>query len=181
MAEVELVLPAVERDPVPTETVAGRLVVPGRRIPERRVMVDPEEIAMLRDAARRAAQEAHCPYSNFHVGAALMMADDPARTVFTGSNVENASYGGAICAERNAITSASAAGFRKIRLLAVSCADALDIELALRGPCGFCRQVIAEFASDDPASLVIIDTAEEGTIGDVFDLDRLLPYPFRLG
>jgi len=181
MARIELVLPAVDRDPVPTVTAAGRLVVPGRAIPERRVTVDVEELARLRDAARAAALSAHCPYSGFHVGAALVMADDPAGRVFTGSNVENASYGGAICAERTAITAASAAGFRRIRLLAVSCADALDVAVHLRSPCGICRQVIAEFTGDDPATLILIDSGEDGTLGEILDLDRLLPYAFRLG
>src|SRR5690606_37402706 len=110
----------------------------------------------------------------------LVMADDPDRRVFLGANVENASYGAAICAERTAITQAAAAGFRRIAVLAVSCTRSLQAGIADRSPCGICRQVIAEFASDQPPSLVLIDSGEAGSLGEVLDLDRLLPYAFRL-
>src|SRR5690606_24828225 len=106
-APVELVLPAVARAAAVTATPLGRLTVPQRAVPERRVLVDPEELGRLRDAARAAAARAHAPYSDFTVGAALVMADDPDRRVFLGANVENASYGAAICAERTAITQAA--------------------------------------------------------------------------
>lgn len=178
--KLELVLPPVLRTEATTDTPLGRLTVPSRSVPERRVMVDPEELSRLRDAARAAATGAHAPYSSFHVGAALIMADDPDRRVFTGANVENASYGGTICAERTAITQAAATGFRRIALLAVSCVQALDAPLADRSPCGICRQMIAEFASDAPATLVLVDSGAEGALGDILDLDRLLPYAFAL-
>lgn len=178
--KIELALPAVVRTAAVTETPVGRLTVPSRAIPERRVMVDPEELARLRDAARAAAAGAHAPYSGFTVGAALIMADDPDRRVFLGANVENASYSGTICAERTAIAQAVAAGFRQISVLAVSCAQALHARLADRSPCGICRQVIAEFATDAPPSLVLIDSGEDDALGEVLDLERLLPYPFRL-
>ncbi len=177
---VELVLPAVARSAAATETPLGRLTVPSRAIPERRVLIDPEELGRLRAAARAAATRAHAPYSSFTVGAALIMADDPDRRVFLGANVENASLGGTICAERTAITQAAAAGYRRIAVLAVSCAQALHARLADRSPCGICRQVFAEFASDAPPSLVLIDSGEEGALGEILDLDRLLPYAFRL-
>lgn len=179
-ATIELMLPAVARTAAVTQTPLGRLTVPSRAIPERRVLVDPEELARLRDAARAAAANAHAPYSGFSVGAALVMADDPERRVFRGTNVENASYGGTICAERTALTQASSAGFRKLSVLAVSCARALHARLADRSPCGICRQVIAEFATDEPPSLVLIDSGEDGSLGEILDLERLLPYPFRL-
>lgn len=181
MAEIEITLPAIHRDPVPIETEAGRLIVPGHRIEARRVMVDPELLARMRDAARDAAERAHAPYSRFRVGAAVVMADDPEARVFTGCNVENASSGATICAERNAITSAVGAGFRKIRHVVVSCRDALDQELGMRGPCGLCRQTIAEFDSDTPPTLVLIDNAHSDELGEILDLDRLLPHPFKLG
>lgn len=177
---VELVLPAVAGSTAATETPLGRLTVPGPTLPERRVMVDPAELARLRDAARAAAAGAHAPYSGFRVGAALIMADDPQRRVFLGANVENASYGATICAERTAIAQAAAAGFRRIAVLAVSCAQALDAPLADRSPCGICRQVIAEFAADSPTSLVLVDSGEDGVLGEVLDRDRLLPHAFRL-
>lgn len=179
-ARIEVVLPAVARAAATTETPLGRLTVPQRAVPERRVLVDPEELGRLRDAARAAATRAHVPYSDFTVGAALVMADDPDRRVFLGANIENASYGATICAERTAISQAAAAGFRKISVLAVSCSKALHARLADRSPCGICRQVIAEFAADQPPSLVLIDSGEDGVLGDILDLDRLLPYAFKL-
>lgn len=177
---VELVLPAVARAAAVTQTPLGRLTVPSRDIPERRVMVDPVELARLRDAARDVAQRAHAPYSGFAVGAALVMADDPERRVFVGSNVENASYGGTICAERTAITQAAAAGFRRLAVLAVTCTQALHARLSDRSPCGICRQVIAEFAVDSPPTLVLVDSGEADALGEILDLDRLLPYAFKL-
>lgn len=178
---VALVLPAVDRPDATTRTPLGRLTVPGRAIPQKTVPVDPEEIARLRDAARAVAAKAHAPYSRFRVGAALIMVDDPGRGVITGANVENASYGGTICAERSALTQAASLGFRKLELLVVSCVATLDAPVADRSPCGICRQVIQEFGSRDPETLVIVDGGGDGALGDVFDLDRLLPYGFSLG
>ncbi|EDP62925.1 cytidine deaminase [alpha proteobacterium BAL199] len=178
--KVELLLPAVARSAAVTETPLGRLTVPSRAVPERRVMVDPQELVDLRNAARSAADRAHAPYSKFTVGAALIMADDPERRVFTGANVENATYGATICAERTVIAQAAAAGFRRIAILAVSCTKALHARLADRSPCGICRQTIAEFSTDVPPSLVLIDSGDDDVLGDVLDLDRLLPYAFRI-
>lgn len=177
---VALVLPAVDRPDAATPTPLGRLTVPGRAIPEKTVSVDPDEISRLRDAARDVAGRAHAPYSRFRVGAALVMADDPERRVIVGANVESASYGGTICAERTALTQAASLGFRKLELLVVSCVATLDAPLADRSPCGICRQVIHEFGSRDPETLVIVDGGGRGALGDVLDLDRLLPYGFVL-
>ncbi|KIH61921.1 putative cytidine deaminase [Ancylostoma duodenale] len=71
----------------------------------------------LLQKARDVMKNAHCPYSNFPVGSALLTEDD---TVFLGVNCENASYGGGICAERNAMTTALAQGYRKFKAIAVS-------------------------------------------------------------
>jgi cytidine deaminase len=100
-------------------------------------ITDDELIAM----ADRARSTAYVPYSNFHVGAALV--DDQDR-VFTGSNIENASYGATNCAERTAIFKAVSEGSRKIRRLAVVCDQSTPCM-----PCGICRQVMAEFAAQD--------------------------------
>lgn len=93
----------------------------------------------LRDAARAVSQHAYVPYSSFRVGAALRFADG---SIVTGCNVENASFGLTVCAERNALTTAVAAGHdpATIDLIAVH-VDSSDGQ-----PCGMCRQFIVELA-----------------------------------
>ena len=96
---------------------------------------------LLLTRAREAANRAHCPYSNFHVGAAVRCADG---SVIDGCNVENASYGLSICAERVALFTAVSQGKRPLEL-AVSCVDAqTDVSPGSRMPCGACRQVMQE-------------------------------------
>ena len=92
----------------------------------------------LVELAKKARANAYAPYSGFSVGAAVLAADG---RVFSGCNIENASYGLTNCAERTAIFSAVAAGARELVALAV----VADGELPC-SPCGACRQVIAEFA-----------------------------------
>lgn len=96
----------------------------------------------LMDRAREAAARAYAPYSRFQVGCALVT---QAGGIFTGCNVENASYGLTICAERNAIFHAVASEGQGMRLAALA-VIALGHEFP---PCGACRQVIAEFAAPD--------------------------------
>ena len=120
---------------------------------------------MLIQAALAARQQAYAPYSKFQVGAALR-----SRTgqVFTGCNVENASYGLTICAERAAVTAAVAAGCREF--------DALALALSGGGtPCGACRQVLAEFCPDLP--ILLIDADNPQRIAEV-RLAELLPGRF---
>jgi cytidine deaminase len=95
---------------------------------------------LLVERATEAKKKAYAPYSKFRVGAALMTDDGE---IFSGCNVENASYGLAICAERNAIFQAVFAGKRKIAAIAIATDEKTYIS-----PCGGCRQVIAEFADD---------------------------------
>ena len=120
-------------------------------------------------AARAASRQAYCPYSKFHVGAAIRAGG----RVFTGANVENASYGLTVCAERTAVFAAVLAGCREIEAIAVACVSAPEgSTYELLTPCGACRQVLAEFASG--ATPVIIDRVGRMT------LDDLLPKAFRL-
>ena len=100
--------------------------------------IDPQTLI---GTARASLERAYAPYSHFQVAAAVV--DEHGR-VFTGVNVENLSYGLAICAERVAIFSAIAAGARRITAIAVTSSGA-----DLLSPCGACRQVIAEFAAAD--------------------------------
>ncbi|MFZ4394769.1 MAG: cytidine deaminase [Kiritimatiellia bacterium] len=122
----------------------------------------------LRIAARAAAARAYCPYSHFAVGAALLA--DNGR-IFTGANVENASYGLTICAERVALLAAVAAGVRRFRALAV--AAGADTPAT---PCGACRQVLAEFCDDH---LPIVCCTLTGSKPTRTTLGALLPKAFR--
>ncbi len=93
--------------------------------------------AALVTAARRTRRQAYAPYSRYPVGAAVLAADG---TVFVGANIENASYGLSMCAERVAIFTAAAAGHRRVQAVAVATGSPEPAS-----PCGACRQVMAEF------------------------------------
>eukprot|EP00834_Sanchytrium_tribonematis_P002151 NODE_60_length_27201_cov_1.043318.p21 type:complete len:132 gc:universal NODE_60_length_27201_cov_1.043318:14836-15231(+) len=95
---------------------------------------------LLRKACLDAKEKAYCPYSKFRVGCAVLTTDD---LLYTGCNVENASYGGAICAERTAICKAVSEGHQKFKALGVI-TDLQDPAT----PCGICRQFIREFGKD---------------------------------
>ena len=119
----------------------------------------------LVDAARRARRNAHAPYSRFKVGAALETADG---TVITGCNIENATYGLTLCAERVAMFKALSDGHRRFRRIAVV-ADTADPT----PPCGACRQILWEFGGDLDVILANLRT-EKGR----HKLSALLPLPF---
>jgi cytidine deaminase len=120
----------------------------------------------LLDQARRAREHAYAPYSNFTVGAAVLTA---AGEIFSGCNIENASLGATICAERVAILTAVAAGARDLTVLAVIADTPAPV-----APCGLCRQVLAEFSPD--CRVVMANTAGQIQLAS---LKELLPLAFR--
>ena len=118
----------------------------------------------LAEAARAASKQAYAPYSNFPVGAALLTSTGE---IITACNVENASYGLTMCAERAAIFQAVAQGHRSFQAIAISTPGA-------GSPCGACRQVLREFGTD----LEIILADENGQIARETTLATLLPDSF---
>jgi cytidine deaminase len=107
----------------------------------------------LEDDARAAQTRAYAPYSKFEVGAAVQMKGGH---VFTGVNVENASYPLSVCAERNAIAAAVMAGEHELEAVAV-CTDASPPS----SPCGGCRQVLREFCKD-PTKVIVTSVNHKG-------------------
>lgn len=106
------------------------------------------EYKELIKSALEAREKAYCPYSNFKVGSAILFEDGK---IYTGSNIENASFGGTNCAERTAIFKGVHEGNREIKAVAV----VGDIN-GYTYPCGICRQVIAEFIVDENVPVIII-------------------------
>jgi cytidine deaminase len=131
----------------------------------RRTMVPDAARAELIQLARAASQRAYCPYSHFPVGAAIVCADG---RLFAACNVENASYGLTMCAERNAIFQAIAAGAQHVRAIVIYTPTATP-----SAPCGACRQVLNEFGPD-----MIVLSVCDGPDSVAFRLTDLLPQAF---
>jgi cytidine deaminase len=120
-------------------------------------------------AARQVRFRAHAPYSRFRVGAAVR---DQQGRIHVGCNVENASYGLTICAERNAVAAAVAAGARRLTAVAV-----VTDSSPPSSPCGACRQVLAEFA---PATAPVLLASPRGAARVAHTVGELLPAAFEL-
>jgi cytidine deaminase len=119
----------------------------------------------LIEAALAARLKAHAPYSHFLVGAAIETEDG---RIITGCNVENATYGLSVCAERVAVFKAVSEGVRKFKAIAVSADSG-----TLTPPCGACRQILWEFLGDVPVTLVNLQGQTE-----TFRLSEIFPRPF---
>jgi cytidine deaminase len=140
-------------------------------------MVDAERFVLteslvdkLLSAAFEAQSKAYCPYSNFPVGAAVLVADG---TVFKGCNVENGSYGLTVCAERNAIATAVAAGYLNMKAIAV-----VTSASKIARPCGACRQVIGEFSNEESPTVIITQSGIGQSVVEI--INDLLPQRFTL-
>ncbi|XP_066493516.1 cytidine deaminase [Tiliqua scincoides] len=129
-------------------------------------VVGPEQIQRLVDVSREAKKFAYCPYSNYPVGAALLTCDGK---IFSGCNIENASYPLGICAERAAIQKAVSEGHKQFRAMAISCNN----RESYATPCGACRQVLREFGKHWDLYL----TKADGTY-ILKTLEELLPHSF---
>jgi cytidine deaminase len=127
------------------------------------------ELAQLMEAARRVAEHSYSPYSNFKVGAAILLSNGD---IVTGTNVENVSYGLTLCAERSALVRAVSEYGPSIRIKAVAVANLND---AASPPCGACRQMLSEFA--EPDAPVIFPSAD-GVRTSSFS--ELLPASFEM-
>jgi cytidine deaminase len=134
-----------------------------------------DEQDRLAAAAAAAALNAYAPYSRFRVGAAVLDSDG---RLHTGCNVENASYGLCLCAERNALSTALGTGARRFRGIGVACIDAAPgLGLEGRTPCGACRQWMVELAPD---AEVVIAGGDGRQPMAVWPVSALLPDAFRL-
>ena len=129
--------------------------------------IDAKTRQAMFEAAKAAKEQAYVPYSNFRVGAAILLSDG---SIESGCNVENASYGAAICAERTALTKITSNGRRDITAILVT-GDTDDVIT----PCGICRQFIFEFGDGIP----VICTDKNGNEMEL-TINELLPHGFRL-
>lgn len=121
----------------------------------------------LIQSAIEAREKAYCPYSNFKVGAAVLFEDG---NIYTGCNIENASFGATNCAERTAIFNGVANGCRTIKAMAL-----IGDPNSFTYPCGICRQVIAEFAESGDIQIFMVKNQNEYLEKT---LDEILPGSF---
>ena len=126
----------------------------------------PYNVQKLINACVKAKEYSYSPYSKFRVGAALLTDTDE---VVTGCNVENVSYGLAICAERTALVKAVSEGHKKFKAIAVT----TDVATTFTYPCGACRQFMAEFGDFDVYLVSVDGRVKKSTVNDI------LPFSFQ--
>lgn len=132
-----------------------------------------DNIKILIEKALDVRKNSYCPYSNYAVGASIL-ADDG--EIYTGANIENASIGGTICAERSATTNACSNGARLIKIIAIvgGKVDANEETMDWAFPCGICRQFLNEFANEE--TIVVVSKSSEDY--KIFKFSELLPNAF---
>lgn len=130
-------------------------------------MIDEKVCLQLIDSAIKVRNYSYSPYSNFRVGASILVDDSK---IFSGCNIENASYGASNCAERTAIFKAVSEGYKVIH--AVCVVGSFD---EFTYPCGICRQVMLEFASDNSIPIIIAQSRENYI---VHKLNDIVPFEF---
>ncbi|MBO5608788.1 MAG: cytidine deaminase [Eubacterium sp.] len=143
-------------------------------------------IHLLIEEAEKARNMAYAPYSKYLVGAALVV---PSGKIYTGCNVENASYGLTNCAERTAVYKAVSEGQRHIDAIAIvggpliegdadsDAGDSLKVKESYAYPCGACRQVLSEFLPESGDIYIIVANGVDDY--KVFALSELIPYTFK--
>lgn len=133
--------------------------------------LDRDMAAALAKKALEGLDEAYAPYSHFHVSAALLSSDG---RIFTGVNVENASYPAGICAERSAVSAAVSSGAREFCAIAI-CGGENGKVTDYCPPCGICRQVLREFCRPEEFRILLVRTPEDWR---EYRLSELLPESF---
>lgn len=130
----------------------------------------------LLQSAREATQTAYAPYSNFLVGAAVLLEDG---TIVRGSNQENAAYPSGLCAERTAIFAAGANyPNQKVIMVAVTAKRRGETAFVVANPCGSCRQVLAEYEEKQANPIQIIMEGGDGKVYTCHSINMLLPMKF---
>ncbi len=135
--------------------------------------ISDKTLQALADAAVEVKKNSYSPYSRFKVGAAVLAEDGQ---IYAGTNIENASYGLTVCAERNAMFKAVGEGHRKLLALAL-CTDPVEGE-AFGTPCGACRQVMLEFMDLTAPILLVAITKKGARKICKKKLKDLIPFPF---
>ena len=138
-----------------------------------KITLTKSEINTLLDAAQAARENSYSPYSHFKVGAAVLTDEGQ---IFSGTNIENSSYGLTVCAERNALFAAVGAGQRRLKALALVTQKIAGLKF--NSPCGACRQVMSEFlAPDTPVYIAVLDGKKRICYCKKFS--ELMPFPFE--